>query len=485
MFVDCLDETLAITRHLTYFWEGIMENFFKLRENNTDVKTEMFAGLTTFLTMAYIIFVNPNILALTGMDKNAVFIATILSAVIGTLIMGLVANVPFGQAPGMGLNAFFTFTIVFKLGFTWEQALAMVFMCGLLNIVITVTKLRKAIINAIPLSLQYAISGGIGLFIAYIGLINGGFLTFLVEAPNMIAEGLYSATVPSVTDFANKGALLALFGLIVTVVLLLRKVKAAILIGIIVTTVASLLTGHVDLSGGIINTNANLGALGNTFMKMDIAGLFADPGKFLLVFSTIFAFSLTDMFDTIGTLLGTGRKTGIFDEEDNRKFQESAGKFNSKLEKALFADAIATSAGAVLGTSNVTTFVESASGISVGGKTGLTAVTTAVLFLASLIFLPIIGVVPAVATAPALIVVGVLMVDGIRNIDWADLELAVPAFFTLAMMPLGYSITTGISWGFIFYVITKITKGKWKEVHPVMYVVTGLFILSIVLQAIV
>lgn len=223
MFVDCLDETLAITRHLTYFWEGIMENFFKLRENNTDVKTEMFAGLTTFLTMAYIIFVNPNILALTGMDKNAVFIATILSAVIGTLIMGLVANVPFGQAPGMGLNAFFTFTIVFKLGFTWEQALAMVFMCGLLNILITVTKLRKAIINAIPLSLQYAISGGIGLFIAYIGLINGGFLTFLVEAPNMIAEGLYSATVPSVTDFANKGALLALFGLIVTVVYFLER----------------------------------------------------------------------------------------------------------------------------------------------------------------------------------------------------------------------------------------------------------------------
>lgn len=460
-----------------------MENFFKLRENNTDVKTELFAGLTTFLTMAYIMFVNPSILELSGMDRNAVFIATILAAVIGTLVMGLVANVPFAQAPGMGLNAFFTFTIVFRMGFTWQQALAMVFICGLINILITVTKLRKAIINAIPVSLQYAISGGIGLFIAYIGLINSGFLTFLVEEPNKLADGLYRSTVPAVTDFANKGALLALFGLIVTIILLLRNVKGAILIGIIATTIASLVTGHVNVSGGLINPDANLGALSNTFMKMDLAGLFADPSKFLLIFSTIFAFSLTDTFDTIGTFLGTGRKAGIFDDQDSEKFEKNQGGFNSKLEKALFADATATSIGAILGTSNTTTYVESAAGISVGGKTGLTAVTTAALFLASLLLLPLVGVVPAVATSPALIVVGVLMAEGLKNIDWEDLEVAIPAFFTLAMMPLGYSITTGVSWGFIFYVITKIVKGKAKDVHPIMYIVTSLFIISMFLTA--
>lgn len=462
-----------------------MEKFFKLSENKTDVKTELFAGLTTFLTMAYILFVNPNILSLTGMDKNAVFIATILAAVIGTLVMGLVANVPFAQAPGMGLNAFFTFTIVFKMGFSWQQALAMVFICGLINILITVTKLRKAIINSIPVSLQYAISGGIGLFIAYIGLINSGFLTFLVEAPNQIGEGLYRSTVPAITDFANRGALIALFGLIVTIVLLLREVKAAILLGIVLTTILALATGHVNLSGGLINSSANLGALGNTFMKMDLAGLFADPGKFLLIFSTIFAFSLTDTFDTIGTFLGTGRKAGIFDAKDSEKFEKSEGGFNSKLEKALFADATATSIGAILGTSNTTTYVESAAGISVGGRTGLTSVATAVMFLASLLLLPLIGVVPAEATSPALIVVGILMADGLKNIDWSDLEVAVPAFFTLAMMPLGYSITAGITWGFITYVITKIVKGKAREVHTLMYVVSGLFILSMILTAVI
>ena len=218
-------------------------------------------------------------------------------------------------------------------------------------------------------------------------------------------------------------------------------------------------------------------------MKMDLAGLFADPGKFLLIFSTIFAFSLTDTFDTIGTFLGTGRKAGIFDDKDSEKFEKNEGGFNSKLEKALFADATATSIGAILGTSNTTTYVESAAGISVGGKTGLTSVTTAVLFLASLLLLPLVGVVPAVATSPALIVVGILMAEGIKNIDWEDLEVAIPAFFTLAMMPLGYSITTGVSWGFIFYVITKVVKGKAREVHPIMYIVSGLFILSMLLTA--
>lgn len=462
-----------------------MDHFFKLRENQTDVKTEIFAGLTTFLTMAYILFVNPSILEMAGMDRTAVFIATILAAVIGTLVMGLAANVPFAVAPGMGLNAFFTFTVVFRMGFTWQEALGMVFICGLINILITVTKLRKAIINAIPVSLQYAISGGIGLFIAYIGLINSGFLTFLAEEPNMLAPGLYKSVVPAMTNFANKGALLALFGLIATIILMVRNVKGAILIGIVLTTIASVATGYVQIGSNLIDTSANLGALSKTFLKMDLAGLFSDPSKYLLIFTTIFAFSLTDTFDTIGTFLGTGRKAGIFDATDAEAFDKNTGGFNSKLEKALFADATATSIGALLGTSNTTTYVESAAGISVGGRTGLTSVATAFFFLASLLLLPLIGIVPAVATSPALIVVGILMAEGIKNIDWEDLEIAVPAFFTLAMMPLAYSITTGVSTGFIFYCIVKIAKGKAKEVHPIMYVVSGLFLVSMLLTALV
>lgn len=459
-----------------------MEKFFRLKENNTTVRTEIFAGLTTFLTMAYILFVNPNILALSGMDKTAVFIATVIASVIGTLVMGLFANVPFAVAPGMGLNAFFTFTVVFTMGFTWQQALAMVFICGLINILITVTKFRKQIILSIPESLQYAISGGIGLFIAYIGLLNSGFLTFTVEEPNMLGPGLYSTIVPALTNFTSKPALLALFGLVVTVILMVRNVKAAVLIGIVLTTIASLLTGHVEFAGAI-DTSANLGALGETFLKLDIAGLFADPTKLFLVFTTIFAFSLTDTFDTIGTFLGAGRRSGIFDEADAKKFESNERGFNSKLERALFADATATSMGALLGTSNTTTYVESAAGISVGGRTGLTSVATAVFFLLSLLLLPLIGVVPAVATSPALIVVGILMADGLKQIDWSDLEVSIPAFFTVALMPLAYSITTGVSTGFIFYCIVKIAKGKAREVHPIMYVVTALFLLSSVLTA--
>ncbi len=462
-----------------------MEKFFRLKEHHTDVKTEIFAGTTTFLTMAYILFVNPQILALAGMDHTAVFIATVLAAVAGTLVMGLVANVPFAQAPGMGLNAFFTFTVVFGMGFTWQQALAMVFICGLINILITVTKIRKMIMRAIPESLQYAISGGIGLFIAYIGLINAGFLQFLGEAPIGEGTGMFAKVVPSLVDFTSPDALVALAGLVITVVLMLLGVKGAILLGILLTTVIAVVTGVVPQE--LINfstSTVSLGNLSNTFLKLDIPGLFADPGKLLLVLTTIFAFSLTDTFDTIGTFLGTGRRSGIFDEEDLQTFEEGHG-FASKLDKALFADATATSIGALLGTSNTTTYVESAAGISVGGRTGLTSVVTAIYFLLSLVLLPIIGIVPAAATAPALIVVGILMAESIGKIDWEDLSVAIPSFFTLAMMPLAYSITTGISTGFIFYCISMICTGKAKKVHPIMYIVTGLFILSMILTALV
>ena len=459
-----------------------MEKFFKLKENGTTVKTELFAGLTTFLTMAYILFVNPIILSQAGMDKGAVFVATILAAVIGTLVMGLVANVPFAQAPGMGLNAFFTFTVVFGLGFTWQQALAMVFICGLINIVITVTKIRKMIINAIPVSLQYAISAGIGLFIAYLGLKQGHFLSFSGE--NGIingTSGTFSDIVPSLANFTDPVTIVALIGLVITIVLLVKKVNAAILIGILATTVVAVfmkVTSLPDLN----SISFGIPSLSPTFFKLDFAGLFADPSKTFLVISTVFAFSLSDTFDTIGTFLGTGRKAGIFDESDEEKFQ-AGGSFDSKLERALFADATATSIGALLGTSNTTTYVESATGISQGGRTGLTSVAVAVLFLLSIFIAPFVGIVPAAATAPALIVVGILMMESIGKIDWSDLEVAVPAFFTVALMPLSYGISNGIAVGFFFFCITKISKGKAKEVHPVMYIVTALFVLNFVVTA--
>ncbi len=387
-----------------------MEKFFKLKENGTDVKTEMVAGLTTFLTMAYILFVNPMMLSATGMDKGAVFVATIIAAVIGTLVMGLVANVPFAQSPGMGLNAFFTFTVVFGLGFTWQQGLAMVFICGIINIIITTTKIRKMIIKAIPESLQYAISGGIGLFIAYIGIKQARFLSFTGEGVNKVfsvgeSTG-YSNIIPALTNFRDPVSQLELIGLLITIVLMLLKVKSAILVGIISTTVIGIFTVVTQVPDFATMSFA-IPSIAPTLFKLDFAGLFGDPAKFFLVFTTIFAFSLSDTFDSIGTFLGTGRKAGIFDSNDEKLFSEG-NNFSSKLERALFADATATSIGALLGTSNTTTYVESASGISEGGRTGLTSVTVAALFLVSLFLSPIMGMVPPSATAPALIVVGVL-----------------------------------------------------------------------------
>lgn len=465
--------------------QTFLEKMFKLSGNGTNVRTEIFAGLTTFLTMAYIIFVNPSMLEKTGMDRGAVFVATILAAAIGTLVMGLVANVPFAQAPGMGLNAFFTFTVVFGMGFTWQQALAMVFICGLINILITVTNIRKMIIEAIPESLQYAISGGIGLFIAYIGLKSANFLRFSGDAVNELTaggNGDFINVVPSLVNFKDKIAIVALIGLLITIVLLILKVKSAILVGIIATTIVGIPFGVTTIPD-LSQMNFSVPSLTPTFFQLDLAGLFADPGKLVLVLTTIFAFSLTDTFDTIGTFLGTGRKTGIFDAKDEESVRTGKG-FSSKLEKALFADATATSIGALLGTSNTTTYVESAAGISQGGKTGLTSVTTAVLFLLCLFIAPIAGIVPGAATAPALIVVGILMADGIGKIEWSDLTVAVPAFMTMVLMPLGYSITTGVAVGFIFYCIIKIITKKAKDVHAIMYIVTGLFILSYLINAI-
>lgn len=464
-----------------------MEKLFKLKEHGTDVKTEILGGTTTFLTMAYIIFVNPQILGLTGMDQGAVFTATIIAAAIGTFIMAFVANVPFAVAPGMGLNAFFTFTVVFILGYTWQQALALVFICGLINVFITVTKIRKMIVKAIPESLQYAISGGIGLFIAYLGIKQAGFLTFTAETAARITDngdgsGLFGDIIPALTDFTNPTAQVALIGLLITIVLLLKNVKSAILIGIVSTTIIGIFFGVTqvpELSADMFR----IPSLAPTFLKLDFRGIFAID-KLFITLTTIFAFSLTDTFDTIGTFLGAGRKSGIFTEEDANSVEDSKG-MNTKMERALFADATATSIGALLGTSNTTTYVESAAGIAQGAKTGLASVTTGVLFLISLFLAPIALMVPGAATAPALIVVGIFMAEGLKNIEWDNLTMAVPAFMVIAFMGFSASITNGIAFGFLFYAIAKIVEGKAKEVHPILYIITVLFILSFILTAIV
>lgn len=472
---------------------------FKLKEHGTTISTEVMAGFTTFFAMSYILFVNPSILSLSGMPFQAVFLATIISSAIGTLIMGLFANVPYAQAPGMGLNAFFTFTVVMGLGYSWEQALAMVFLCGIINIVITVTKLRKMIIKSIPESLQHAIGGGIGIFVAYVGIKNAGFLNFTSDqsaivssvvdgdkAVNVVSNG---GIVPALANFNNPAIILALIGLLLTTILVIKNVRGAILIGILATTIIAIPMGVVDLSAidfkqnSLGNSFSELGTtFGAAFGSNGLPSLFSDTAKIPQVLLTVLAFSLSDIFDTIGTFIGTGRRTGIFTKEDEEAVENSSG-VKSKMDKALFADAIATTAGSIFGTSNVTTFVESAAGIGVGGRTGLTSVTVAALFLLSSFLSPIVGMVPAQATAPALILVGVMMMASFKEIKWTDLEDAVPAFFTSVFMGLCYSISYGIAAGFIFFVMIKLVKSKAKEVSPVLWVVTGLFVINFVMLA--
>ncbi len=470
-----------------------MEKFFKLKQNGTTISTEVVAGITTFFAMAYIIFVNPQMLSQTNIPSGAVFLATIIASVAGTLVMGLFANVPYAQAPGMGLNAFFTYTVVFGLGFSWQQALAMVFLCGIINILITVTKIRKLIIKAIPGSVQSAIGGGIGIFIAYIGIKNAGLLKFTadpgtytqLDGGTVIAN---SGIVPALVDFNSPGVILALIGILLMFVLLVLKVRGAILIGIAATTVIGIPMGVVDLSA--LSTTAGLGdsfnQLGTTFGaalgKDGILSLFSDTSKIPLVLMTIFAFSLSDTFDTLGTFIGTGKRTGIFDAADEKALQDGSG-FKSKMDKALFADSVATSIGAIFGTSNTTTYVESAAGIGAGGRTGLTSVVTALLFVISMFLAPFVGIVPAQATAPALIAVGIMMLASFKEVNWSDLDEAIPAFFAAIFMALCYSISYGIAAGFIFYCLVKICKGKIKEIHPVLWVATGLFILNFIILA--
>ncbi len=449
-----------------------MNRFFRLKENGTTVGTEIVAGITTFFAMAYIIVVNPSILSESGMEWGAVFLATIIASVIGTLVMGLVANVPYAQAPGMGLNAFFVYTVCFTLGFTWQQALTMVFICGLINIFITVTKIRKHIIKAIPRSLQNAIGGGIGVFIAYIGLLNVGILNF-------------SSGVPALATLNQPAFWLFLIGLALIIVLEVMKVKGGILIGIVVTTLIGIPMG-VTVTGDTVSFSEACAALPSTFgvifTEAGFGSLFSDPTKIPLVLITIFSFSLSDTFDTIGTFIGTGRRSGIFSEEDEKALETNAG-FKSKMDRALFADATATSIGAIFGTSNTTTFVESAAGIGAGGRTGLTSVVVALCFIASAFLSTFISAIPYAATAPALVVVGILMVSSFIDIKWDDMAEAVPAFFAGIFMALCYSISYGIAFGFISYCLVKICTKKTKDIHPILWCATALFILNFILLA--
>jgi adenine/guanine/hypoxanthine permease len=489
-----------------------MEKLFHLKENGTTAGTEILAGVTTFFTMVYIVFVNPSILSATGMPFGAVFLATIIAAAAGTLVMGLFANVPYALAPGMGLNAFFTFTVCFALGFKWQEALALVFLCGVVNVLITVTRVRKEIIKAIPESIQHAIGGGIGVFIAYIGIKEAHFIKFTSEAPNIlaawptagapdpIAAGELAKSlggvvtdgdiIPALVSFSSPHALVALLGLAIIVVLMLLRAKGAILIGILASSAIAIPFGLVDFSAVSIDAASwgkAFGELGVTFGALfgdpGFGSLFSDPARLPTVVMTIFAFSLADTFDTIGTFIGTGRATGIFDAKDMASLRDGRG-FASKMDKALFADSIATSVGAVFGTSNTTTYIESAAGIEAGGRTGLTSVVTAALFLSCIVLAPFAGLVPAAAVAPALIVVGILMMGSFAEVAWGDFEEAVPAFFAATLMAFCYNISTGIAAAFIFHCAVKLVRRRAREVHPILYVSASLFLLYFALMAV-
>lgn len=500
-----------------------MEKLFKLKQYGTTARTEIIAGITTFFTMAYVIFVNPNILSQAGTQANpfdfqAIFVATIIASVVGTLVMALFANVPYALAPGMGLNAFFTYTVCGIMGFTWEQGLAMVLICGLVNIVITVSGFRKVIIRAMPRVLQSAIGGGIGLFIAYIGIKDAGLLKFtadpgtyqfLGKTPADATVIANASAVPGLVNFASPAVQLALIGVALILILMVRKVKGAILIGILVTTgiclieilcgvdphvffpslgknihTASAFFSTVSVTPQTIGTS--IASISKTWCKFDFSGLIMDAHgkiKFALTLTALIGFVLTDIFDALGTFIGTGRRTGIFNADDE-KLLTSSGGIKSRLDRALFADLSATITGAFVGTSNTTTYVESSAGIAVGGRTGLTSLTTAVLFAICLVLAPVVGVVPSAATAPALIVVGILMIASISDIDWHNFEDAAVAFLTVAFMPFSYSITTGISFGFITFVIVRVLRGRIKEIHPVVWGTAILFVINFILLSV-
>ncbi len=427
----------------------MLEKFFKLKENKTTVKTEILAGITTFMTMAYILAVNPEILSATGMDKNALFTATALSAFVATMVMALVAKLPFALAPGMGLNAFFAFTVVLGMGHTWQFAITAVFLEGIVFIALTAFNIRELIVNAIPLPLKHAVSAGIGLFIAFIGLQNAGIITN------------NDAVLVGLGDMGSPAVLIALGGVVLTAVLLSLKVRGALLIGIFVATIVGLPFGVTHMpEGTLVDTPPSLEPI---FWKFEFSSIFTFDMLIVL-----FTFLFVDMFDTVGTLVGVSSKAGMLDKEGRVP----------RVKQALFADSIGTFFGAIFGTSTVTTYVESASGVAEGGRTGLTALATALMFLIALFFAPVFMMVPAAATAPALILVGFFMMSPILKIDFDNYTDSIPAFITIIAMPLTYSIAEGIVFGMLSYVLIKLLTGKVKEVSVVMMVLAVLFILK-------
>ena len=452
-----------------------LDKIFHLKENHTDVKTEVMAGITTFMTMAYILAVNPNILSASGMDRGSVFTATALSAFIATCLMALLSNYPFVLAPGMGLNAYFTYTVVLGMGYTWQQALAAVFAEGIIFILLSLTNVREAIFNSIPMNLKHAVSVGIGLFIAFIELQNAKIvvgndstLVSIFSFKSSVAEGTFSSQGITV--------LLALIGILVTAVLLAKDVKGSILWGILITWVLGIICqlthlyvpnadiGYYSLLPDFSN-GISVPSMAPTFMKMDFSIVFSLD--FVVI---MFAFLFVDMFDTLGTLIGVASKADMLDKD---------GKL-PKIKGALLSDAVGTTVGAVCGTSTVTTFVESASGVAEGGRTGLTSIVAGILFALSLLLSPIFLAIPSFATAPALIVVGYLMLTSVTKIDFSDMTEAIPCFIAIIAMPFMYSISEGISMGVISYVVINLITGKAKEkkISVLMYVLAILFVLK-------
>ena len=445
-----------------------MEKLFKLTEHGTDVRTEIIAGLTTFFAMAYIIFLNPAILGQdspAGMADTAVVTATCIGAALGTWLIGWLSNYPMAQAPGLGLNAVFSYTLCGAFGLSAGASLSAVFIAGVFFILLTVTGARTALVKAIPVSLKKAIGAGIGLFIALIGFVNAG----------IVVGELSAATTIGLGNFSSPTVLLACFGLLLTIYLVVAKVPAALFISMIATSIVGCICQFAfNIEMGVTAPTSWLPYLdfsmfGKCFVSF--GELLAAPAASLI--ATMLTLLMVDMFDTIGTLIGAADKAGYLDENGNLP----------KIEKAMLADAIATSVGAVVGTSTVTTYVESTAGISAGGRTGLTSMVTGICFALSLFLSPIVGLVPSSATAPILIIVGVMMCGSLKEIDWADLETAIPCFLTVVGMPFFYSITDGLAFGFISYVVVKLAAKKAKDIHPLMYLIVVLFIIKYVLSA--
>ncbi len=435
-----------------------MERLFRLSENGTTVRTELLAGLTTFVTMAYILFVNPNILKDAGMPVEATFAATCVASAFATLLMGLLANYPIAVAPGMGLNAYFTYTVCIGMRLPWQTALGAVFMSGVVFFLLTVTRVREWIIEGVPQVLRLSISVGIGLFIAFIGLRNGGIIV------------KNDATLVALGDMRSHGVLVAVAGLLLTVFLMARRIRGGLLLGILATAAAAILAGVSPAPHGL----SSFATLSDPFLALKATAFQMDVAAALKVglFSILFSFTFVDLFDNVGTLIGVSRKAGLLDQKGSLP----------RIGRALLADSVGTMFGALMGTSTVTSYVESAAGVAEGGRTGLTAVVTALLFLLALVFAPMVGLIPPQATAPALIVVGVLMTTDIRSIRFDDFTEAVPAFLTMLMMPLTYSIAQGLAFGFTSYMLVKLLAGRHRENSAVTYTLAALFILHFILS---